>query len=87
MFGLRTRLTFKKFRVVSRSLSRRFHVDESAQATIEYVLILSVLVTIAILLIRDLVRPVIDRLSDSLNQIIEEKMFKPGSMHRSPFKR
>ena len=34
-----------------------------AQATIEYVLILSVLVTIAILLIRDLIRPVMARLS------------------------
>jgi Flp pilus assembly pilin Flp len=64
---------------------RRFFRDESAQATIEYVLILSVLVAIALLLIRDLLRPILTRFTDNLSQAIEERMFKPGSMHRSPF--
>jgi Flp pilus assembly pilin Flp len=64
---------------------RRFLRDESGQATIEYVLILSVLVSIALLLIRDLLRPILTRFTDSLSKAIEERMFKPGSMHRSPF--
>jgi Flp pilus assembly pilin Flp len=68
-------------------MHRRFWRDESAQATIEYVLILSVLVAIALLLIRDLIRPILTRFTDSLSKAIEEKMFKPGSMHRSPFRR
>lgn len=66
---------------------RRFVEEEVAQATTEYVLILAVLVSIAILLIRDLIRPLVDRLGESLSNQIES-MFEPGeAMHRSPFKK
>ncbi|MBC7387272.1 MAG: hypothetical protein H7301_14055 [Cryobacterium sp.] len=67
---------------------RNFVDEESAQATIEYILILAVLVTIAILLVRDLIRPVMTRLSESIQSMVSDKMFKSGpAMHRSPFKR
>lgn len=67
--------------------SRSFLVDERAQATTEYVLILAVLVSLAILLVRDLIRPVLSQFTDTLSKTITEKMFKDGkSMHRSPFK-
>lgn len=66
---------------------RRFLGDEAAQATTEYILILSVLVLIAILVVRDLIRPVLAAFTDSLSKIITEQLFKEGgSMHRSPFK-
>ena len=64
----------------------RFLRDEKAQATTEYILILAVLVSIAILLIRDLIRPTLDRISTSLTKRIDE-LFKPGAMHRSPFRK
>lgn len=66
---------------------RSFLVDEDAQATIEYVLIVSVLVLIAILLIRDLIRPLLDKLTAGISEALKDGMFKPGSMHRSPFRR
>ena len=73
--------------IFPRLIRGRFWQEEEAQATTEYVLILAVLVSIAILLIRDLIRPVVDRLGDSLSKQIES-MFQPGeAMHRSPFKK
>lgn len=66
---------------------RGFLADEEAQATTEYILILSVLVLLAILLVRDLIRPILTTFTDSLSKIITEELFKDGgSMHRSPFK-
>ena len=68
-------------------MMRSFFVEENAQATTEYVLILAVLVSLAILLVRDLIRPILARFTDSLSNAINEQMFKGGSsMHRSPFK-
>lgn len=64
---------------------RRWFRDESAQATTEYILILSVIVSIALLVIRDLVQPILKAFTDHLSKNIEEKMFKPESMHQSPF--
>ncbi|MBS1961498.1 MAG: hypothetical protein JST04_04735 [Bdellovibrionales bacterium] len=65
---------------------REFLADEKAQATTEYVLILAVLVTLAILVVRDLIRPILARFTDSLSKTITEKMFKDGgTMHTSPF--
>jgi len=58
--------------------------DENAQATTEYVLILAVIVSIAILLVRDLIQPVLARMNATLTRAIE-KMFNPATMHRSPF--
>jgi Flp pilus assembly pilin Flp len=66
-------------------LIKVFLRDEEGQAATEYILILSVLVTIALLLLRDLVRPLLERLSQSMDERIE-RMFEPGSMHRSPFR-
>lgn len=66
---------------------RRFFADETAQATTEYILILAVLVSLAILLIRDLIRPILTQFNDSLSKAITEKLFKDeGTLHRSPFK-
>lgn len=66
---------------------RRFLFEEDGQATTEYVLILAVLVSIAILLIRDLIRPLVDRMGETLSKQIES-MFQPGeAMHRSPFRK
>ena len=64
-----------------------FWKDENAQATTEYVLVLSVLVALALLLVRDLIRPILSQFTDSLSKIIEEKMFKDrATMHQSPFR-
>lgn len=64
-----------------------FFTDEDAQATTEYVLILAVLVTLAILVTRDLIRPVFSRFSENLTRIINEELFNDGAgMHRSPFR-
>jgi hypothetical protein len=60
--------------------------DDEAQATTEYVLILAVVVGIAILVARELVGPALKALTDGISRLIEEKMFKPDSMHRSPFR-
>jgi Flp pilus assembly pilin Flp len=68
------------------ALARSFFIEEEAQATIEYVLILAVLVSLGILLIRDLIRPALSQLSDSITSAIEERMFKDrDGFHRSPF--
>jgi hypothetical protein len=65
----------------------RFLVEDEAQATTEYVLILAVLVSLAILLIRDLVRPVLSAFTDRISKIITDQLFKDGgAMHRSPFR-
>jgi Flp pilus assembly pilin Flp len=69
-----------------RRWASQFVRDTSGQATTEYVLILAVIVTIALLVIRDLVQPLLARFTESISKTIEEKMFKPGSMHKSPFR-
>ncbi len=66
---------------------RSFHRDETAQATTEYILILAVMVTIAIVLVRDLLRPILARFTESISDAIEKGMFQPGRMHRSPFRK
>ncbi len=64
-----------------------FLADEDAQATTEYVLILAVLVSLAILVVRDLIRPALARLTDSISKMINEQLFNSSdSMHHSPFK-
>jgi len=64
-----------------------FFADEDAQATTEYVLILAVLVTLAILVTRDLIRPVFAHFSENLTRIINEQFFNGGpGMHQSPFR-
>lgn len=61
--------------------------DEEAQATTEYILILAVLVTLAILVVRDLIKPAMKFTTDHLTDAINTKLFKEGgSMHQSPFK-
>jgi Flp pilus assembly pilin Flp len=66
---------------------RLFFADEDGQATTEYILILAVLISLAILLIRDLIRPIMARFTDDLSKIITERLFKNGgNMHRSPFR-
>ena len=47
----------------------RLFADEDAQATTEYVLILAVLVSLAILLVRDLIRPILAQFTDNLSKI------------------
>lgn len=64
----------------------RFLKEEGAQATTEYVLLLSVLVGIAILIVRELVAPGLKALGGWITDLIERKMFRPGSMHQSPFR-
>lgn len=66
---------------------RLFFHDENGQATIEYILILAVLVMIAILLVRDLIRPVLTRMNAVITEAMEKGMFKPETMHRSPFRK
>ncbi len=70
-----------------RARIRDFAAEESAQATTEYVLILAVLVSIALLLVRDLIRPILATFTDSISDAIENGMFNPDSMHRLPFKK
>ncbi len=66
----------------------RFIREERAQATLEYILIVSVLVAIAVLVVRDLIRPLLQKLTDGINDAITNKMFKSGDpMHHSPFKK
>jgi Flp pilus assembly pilin Flp len=66
---------------------RTFLVDEEAQATTEYVLILAVMVSLGILIVRDLIKPVLTQFTDKISKLINEQLFKDGgSMHQSPFK-
>lgn len=69
------------------AFSREFYFEEDAQATTEYILIVSVLVLIAILLVRDLIRPLIAKMTSTLTDLIEKRMFNSDSMYRSPFKK
>ncbi len=65
---------------------RSFFAEEDAQATIEYVLVLAVIVSIGIILVRDLIKPILGAFTDSLSESIEKGMFNPDRMHQSPFK-
>ncbi len=65
----------------------RFLRDESGQGATEYVLILAVLVSIALLLVRDLIRPILAAFTDSITEAIEGGMFNPDAMHTLPFRR
>lgn len=65
---------------------REFLQDEDAQATTEYVLVLAVIVSIAIILVRDLIKPILGAFTENLSESIEKGMFNPDAMHRSPFR-
>lgn len=69
------------------SSKRSIFRDEEGQATLEYILILSILVLIAILLVRDLIRPLLDKMTTGITDALKNGMFNPESMHRSPFKK
>jgi Flp pilus assembly pilin Flp len=66
----------------------RFLFDEEAQATTEYILILAVMVTIAIVVVRDLIKPVLEAFRSTISKSITDQMFRDSKgMHQSPFKK
>lgn len=56
--------------------------DELAQTTTEYVLMISIVLGVALLVIRDLVQPVMKLINEQISKQIEDRLFKPGSFHR-----
>lgn len=70
---------------LARRACQRFFRDESAQATIEYILILSVVVGIALVAFRVL-RPRLRAWADALSRRIDDTLFR-GNVHRFQFRR
>lgn len=64
---------------------RNFLREEGAQATIEYILILSVVVGIALVAFRVL-RPRLRAWADALSRRIDDTLFR-GNVHRFQFRR
>lgn len=53
----------------------RFLKSEEAQATTEYMLILSVVATLLIALVNKLIKPAFAKLSDSISNSIQKQLF------------
>lgn len=61
---------------------RRGIAEESGQATTEYILMLAMMVSLAVMVINKVIRPVIQQLGETLFAQIQAKLFRPGAMHR-----
>ena len=56
--------------------------DDSGQSTVEYILILLITVGLALLVLRDLVKPTYDRLTAWVSSQMQAGLFKPENFHR-----
>ena len=61
---------------------KRTRRASSGQATVEYILILFIAVTIGMLVLRDLVKPAVSKLSDHLSRFVGETLFDSKNFHR-----
>lgn len=59
----------------------RFSSAEEGQTTTEYILMVATVVGIALLCIRDLVRPVVTYVTDFIEKQVGDS-FRPGNFHR-----
>lgn len=64
-----------------RSQARRFFREESAQASVEYTLVLAIVVGLVLILIKKLLQPAFATLRVSLSNRIEKTLFG-GDLHR-----
>lgn len=62
-------------------IGRQFWRDEKAQSTFEYILMLSIAVTLTILVIKTLIVPVLSFLSDQVSGVLRRTLFNKPSMH------
>jgi Flp pilus assembly pilin Flp len=66
----------------------RFWRDEGAQATTEYILILTFIVGMLLILIKQLIQPVFARMRAYLADMIDKKLFPSGkALHQLRFGR
>lgn len=65
----------------------RFLKDERAQATTEYILMLSFAVMLVMMVITRLLRPGFARLTENLSNTFEKRLFRSGAMHQFPIRR
>jgi uncharacterized protein (UPF0333 family) len=61
--------------------------DESAQATLEYVLMLSIMVLLSVMVIQKLIRPGFERLSSAIETRFNDQLFRQGGFHQFPIRR
>ncbi|OFZ20566.1 MAG: hypothetical protein A2X94_11115 [Bdellovibrionales bacterium GWB1_55_8] len=67
------------------TVSRRIWADESGQATTEYILMVALAVTLALMVIREFIKPVLERMTSSLVEKMERGFF--GNLHHFPLRR
>ena len=56
--------------------------DDQAQATTEYIIMLSLVVVLAIAILRNFLAPQFKKLNETLVKKLNEGLFQKGSMHR-----
>lgn len=79
------RLSGLRQRGIKASL-RRFVAEDEAQATTEYILMLTVAVALFFLVVKNFVVPMMNKLSDSLSAQISA-FFQPRNLHQIRLKR
>ena len=68
------------------SFGRSLLRDEGGQATIEYILMLSIMVALIISTLKKILAPIFERAKETLANSIKNTLFRPGSMHSIPFR-
>lgn len=68
--------TMREKRKSARKHLNRFFAEQDAQATTEYILMLSIIVSIFVVVFRVWVRPNLQKLADRISAMIEDKLTK-----------
>ncbi len=63
-------------------MTPRLRNRSGGQATVEYILMLFVVVSLATILAKKFLEPTFNLIANSLGEKIESTLFKPGAMHR-----
>ena len=68
--------TMREIRKSANKYLNRFFAEQDAQATTEYILMLSIIVSIFVVVFRVWVRPNLQKLADRISAMIEDKLTK-----------
>ncbi|MBY0472448.1 hypothetical protein K2X30_14885 [bacterium] len=64
-----------------KKILRGFQSDESGQATTEYMLTLSIVVAVALIVIKEFVRPLYELLAQRIGKQLQNTLFSRESFH------
>lgn len=65
-----------------RKLRKWFSRDEKAQATFEYILMIAIAVILAVLVIKNLIVPTFNYLSNRVGDLVQRTLFNQKNMHQ-----